>query len=104
MRGLPVVRILIVLCSSVATAQKQTRAGLWYFLAVGNHDLTTMPIGDVNREAGLRNTLAANANLYPPEDSLRRLRGYATFAFGYGNTFFLAFDSNIASDQTQLAW
>ena len=88
----------------VPIVEKLTRAGLWYFLAVGNHDLTTMPIGDVNREAGLRNTFAANANLYPPEDSPRRLKGYPTFAFGYGNTFFIAFDSNIASDETQLAW
>jgi hypothetical protein len=63
-----------------------------------------MPIGDVNREAGLRNTFAANANLYPPEDSPRRLKGYPTYSFGYGNTFFIAFDSNIASDETQLAW
>jgi len=83
--------------------EKLTRAGLWYFLAVGNHDTTTMPIGDPNREAGLRNALAASAKLIPTDDS-RRLKGYPTYSFGYGNTFFIAFDSNIAADQTQLAW
>jgi len=84
--------------------EKLTRAGLWYFLAVGNHDTSTMPIGDPTREAGLRNVLAANARLMPPDDSPRRLKGYPTYAFGYGNTFFIAIDSNIASDRTQLEW
>ena len=27
--------------------------------------------------------------------------GYPTYAFGYGNTFVLAFDSNIAADSVQ---
>jgi hypothetical protein len=34
----------------------------------------------------------------------RRLAGYPTFAFGYGNTFVIGFDSNIAEDSTQYAW
>ncbi|HYM22463.1 MAG TPA: metallophosphoesterase [Vicinamibacterales bacterium] len=88
----------------IPIAEKLTRAGLWYFFTVGNHDTTTMPIGDPNREAGLRNALAANAKLIPPDDSPRRLKGYPTYAFGYGNTFLIAFDSNVASDPTQLAW
>jgi hypothetical protein len=32
------------------------------------------------------------------------LNGYPTYAFGYGNTFFLAFDSNIADDSAQAVW
>lgn len=84
--------------------EKLTGANLPYFFAVGNHDVTGMPPGDPNRELGLRNALAAMAKLIPPEGSPRRLNGYATYAFGYGNTFFIALDSNIASDATQLAW
>ena len=44
------------------------------------------------------------SKLIPPEGSPRRLSGYPTYAFGYGNAFFIAFDSNIASDPIQLAW
>jgi hypothetical protein len=88
----------------VPIIEKLTRAGYWYFFAVGNHDTSTMPIGDPTREAGLRNTLAANAKLFPPDDSPRRLKGYPTYAFGYGNTFVIAFDSNIASDRPQFDW
>jgi hypothetical protein len=40
----------------------------------------------------------------PAEGSPRRLSGYPTYAFGYGNAFFIALDSNIASDPIQLAW
>src|SRR5262249_47362543 len=40
----------------------------------------------------------------PPEGSPRRLAGYATYAFGYGNLFALVLDSNIPSDPLQLAW
>jgi hypothetical protein len=32
------------------------------------------------------------------------LSGYPTYAFGYGNAFFIALDSNIASDAIQFAW
>jgi hypothetical protein len=52
----------------------------------------------------LQNTLAAMSKLIPPEGSLRRLNGYPTYAFGYGNLFAIAIDSNIASDVTQLEW
>jgi hypothetical protein len=79
-------------------------ANVPYFFSVGNHDVTTMPPGDPGRALGLHNTLTAMSKLIPPEGSLRRLSGYPTYAFGFGNAFFIAFDSNIASDATQLAW
>ena len=81
-----------------------TQGGLPFFFAPGNHDLTTRPAGDPQREHGLRNTLAAMARLMPPDHSPRRLDGYATFSFGYGNAFFVLFDSNIAGDRTQFEW
>jgi hypothetical protein len=79
-------------------------ANLPYFFAVGNHDVSGMPAGDRSREQGIHNTLMAMAKLFPPEGSPRRLNGYATYSFGYGNAFFLMIDSNIASDSFQLAW
>jgi hypothetical protein len=79
-------------------------ANLPYFFAVGNHDVTGMPPGDPGRALGLHNTLTAMSKLIPPEGSPRRLSGYATYAFGYGNAFFIALDSNIASDAIQFAW
>lgn len=81
-----------------------SKADLPYFFSVGNHDVGGRPAGDPDREAGLRNSLAAMANLIPAEDSPRRLNGYFTYAFGYGNTFVVAFDSNIASDPLQFTW
>lgn len=75
-----------------------------YFLAVGNHDVTGRPIDDPQRQPGLRNTLAAMSKIYPPDGSPRRLDGYPTFAFGYGNVFVLCLDSNIAVDRPQLEW
>jgi hypothetical protein len=80
-------------------------ANVPYFLAVGNHDVgaSTSP-ADTARQRGLKNYLAANAKLIPPEGSPRRLSGYPTYAFGYGNTFVLLFDSIIASDTTQYEW
>jgi 3',5'-cyclic AMP phosphodiesterase CpdA len=76
-----------------------------YFLTVGNHDVTSASvIASPERVLGLCNYFAANAKLIPPEGSLHRLNGYPDFAFGFGNTFFLAFDSNIADDETQYAW
>ncbi len=79
--------------------------GVPYFLAVGNHDVngSANPL-DPRRIDGLHNYYATNANLIPPEGSPRRLKGYPTYAFGYGNTFFVAFDSNIPDDTVQLAW
>jgi hypothetical protein len=79
-------------------------ANLPYFFSVGNHDVTSMPAGDPGRALGLHNTLTAMSKLMPPEGSPRRLSGYPTYAFGYGNAFFIAFDSNIAGDIVQLAW
>lgn len=91
--------------SYVPIIERLTRqAGLPFFFAPGNHDVTTRPPGDPDREHGVRNTLAAMANLMPPDGSPRRLDGYATFSFGYGNSFFIVLDSQIATDAKQLAW
>jgi hypothetical protein len=85
--------------------ERLTRTGnVPYFFAVGNHDVTTMPPGDPSRALGLHNTLTVMSRLIPPEGSPRRLNGYPTYAFGYGNVFAIAIDSNIAADALQLAW
>lgn len=79
--------------------------GVPYFLAPGNHDVTSA--SDLNapgRREGLRNYLSAMAKLIPADGATRRLAGYPTYAFAYGNTFVLAIDSNIADDSTQFAW
>ncbi len=82
-----------------------TEGGVPYFLAPGNHDVTgATEFSAPGRQAGLRNYLEATAQLIPPVGATRRLAGYPSFAIGYGNTFVLAFDSNIAADSTQLAW
>lgn len=82
-----------------------TEGGVPYFLSVGNHDVgTSTDLADPRRIAGLRNYFSANAALLPPEGSPRRLTGYPTFAFGYGNSFFIAVDSHIADDSVQLGW
>ncbi len=79
--------------------------GVPYFLAPGNHDVTAAgEITSTNRSKGLVNYLAAMAQLIPPDASVRRLDDYPTFAFGYGNSFFLALDSNIAGDPHQYLW
>src|SRR5262252_4665155 len=76
--------------------------GVPYFLAPGNHDVSSATTrDDPRRQPGLKNFLSANAELIPPEGSPRRLAGYPTFSFGYGHTFFIAFDSNIAGDEKQ---
>jgi len=76
-----------------------------YFLSVGNHDVgSATDLADPRRVQGLRNYFAANARLIPPEGSPRRLNGYPTYSFGFGNTFFIAFDSAIPDDETQFAW
>jgi Calcineurin-like phosphoesterase len=85
--------------------ERLTRGGgLPYFFAVGNHDVGGQPVGDPDRERGLRSVMAAMSKVWPPEGSPRRLDGYPTFAFGYGHMFFIAFDSNIAADPVQLGW
>jgi len=78
--------------------------GVPYFLSVGNHDVgNSTDLLDLRRQAGLRNYFAANARLLPAQGA-RRLEGYPTFAFGYGNTYVMAVDSHIPDDSTQLAW
>jgi len=74
-----------------------TEGGVSYFLVPGNHEATTTP-------AGLRNYLDAVSALIPQEGSPRRMPGYATYSFGYGNTFVLALDANIAGDEKQYQW
>lgn len=82
-----------------------TEGGVPYFLAPGNHDVTSAAdLNNAGRQTGLRNYLQAVAQLIPVDGAARRLNGYPTYAFGYGNTFVLAFDSNIANDSTQYAW
>jgi 3',5'-cyclic AMP phosphodiesterase CpdA len=76
-----------------------------YFFAAGNHDVTsTMDLANAGRKTGLENLFDANRNLLPADGSPRRLAGYPTYAFGFGNTFVLALDSNIPNDDTQFAW
>jgi len=74
-----------------------TEGGVPYFLVPGNHEATTT-------EPGMRNYLDAVSTLIPPETSPRRLKGYATYSFAYGNTFVIALDANIADDQKQYEW
>jgi hypothetical protein len=79
--------------------------GVHYFLAPGNHDVTSAPLhDDPQRQIGLKNFYAANAELIPPNGSPRRMTDYPVFSFGYGNSFFIAFDSNIAGDEKQFEW
>ena len=82
-----------------------TNGGVPYFLAPGNHDVTSAAeIYSTNRAVGLRNYLGAVQDLIPMNGNLRRLAGYPSYAFAYGNSFFLALDSNIASDAKQYYW
>jgi hypothetical protein len=91
--------------SYVPVVNRLTDAGIPYFLAVGNHDVRNSPnLADTDRVRGLKNYLAANKNLIPPDGSPRRLSGYPTYSFIYGNTFVLLFDSIIAADSTQFNW
>lgn len=79
-------------------------AGLPYFLAPGNHDVTgSRDLGSPQRQLGLANFMQATSRLRERGDS-HWLEGYPTFAFGYGNTFVLGLDSNIADDSVQLTW
>jgi hypothetical protein len=79
--------------------------GVPYFLAVGNHDAApSSNPASTRRVDGLHNYFATNAKLIPAEGSPRRLKGYAAYSFGYGNTFFIAFDSNIPDDTVQFNW
>jgi len=79
--------------------------GVPYLLSVGNHDVSpATDLRDPRRVDGLHNYFAANVNLIPAEGSGHRLAGYPAYSFGYGNTFFIAFDSDIPDDTVQLAW
>jgi len=79
--------------------------GAPFFMAPGNHDVTSAPTVDPpDRRVGVRNFLDAMSALMPADGSPRRLAGYPVYAFGYGNTFVLALDSNIAGDEKQFAW
>ena len=92
--------------SFVSLINRLTReGGVPYFLAPGNHDVTTAPSQDApNRQAGLKNYLDAMSQLIPPDGASRRLSGYPTYAIGYGNTFIIGIDSNIAADDQQFTW
>lgn len=74
-----------------------TQGNVPYFLVPGNHEATDTDIG-------LRNYLDAVSALIPPAGSLHRLPGYATYTLGYGNTFVVALDTNIADDRKQYDW
>ena len=74
-----------------------TEGNVPYFLVPGNHERTTT-------EVGMRNYLDAVRDLIPDDDSPRRLKGTATFSFGYGNTFVVALDANLPADEKQYQW
>jgi len=68
-----------------------------YFLAPGNHDVSSATTADdPKRQTPLKNYFDAVAAVIPPAGSPHRLSGYPTYSFGYGNTFVLGFDANIA--------
>jgi len=82
-----------------------TEGGIPYFLVPGNHEVTGALIAEApERQPGLRNYLDAVSVLIPRDGSPRRLSGYPSYAFGYGNTFVLGLDSNIAGDEAQYQW
>jgi len=74
-----------------------TEGNIPFYLVVGNHERADTP-------QGLRNYLAAVANLIPPEGSPRRMPGGTAFSLGYGNTFVIALDADIAGDESQFQW
>ena len=76
-----------------------------YFLAPGNHDVSSATTQDApERQAPLKNYFDALSALIPPDGSPHRLSGYPTYTFGYGNTFVVGFDANIAADEKQFQW
>jgi Calcineurin-like phosphoesterase len=82
-----------------------TEGGVPYFLAPGNHDVSSATAADApERHTPLRNYFDAVSALIPADGSPRRLSGYPTYAFGYGNTLMLGFDANIAGDEKQFQW
>jgi hypothetical protein len=92
--------------SFIPLINRLTQAGgIPYFAAVGNHEVgggrDTL---DARRADGLRNWFATNARLIPPDGSARRLARHPDYAFGFGNTFFITFDSDIPEDTVQFTW
>jgi hypothetical protein len=82
-----------------------TEGGVSYFLAPGNHDVSHEATVDApGRQQPLKNYLDALSALIPPDGSPHRLARYPVFSFGYGNTFVIGFDANIAGDQKQFEW
>jgi hypothetical protein len=82
-----------------------TEGGVSYFLAPGNHDVSHAATMDApERKEPLKNYFEAVSALIPPDGSPHRLARYPVFSFGYGNTFVIGFDANIAGDQKQFAW
>ena len=80
-------------------------AGLPFFPSPGNHDVAhTSSRSAPERLVALRNYYGAFRALIPPEGTPRRLNGYPTYAFGYGNTFLIGWDSNILGDTVQYDW
>jgi 3',5'-cyclic AMP phosphodiesterase CpdA len=81
------------------------QGGVPYFMIPGNHDVSSATTADApQRQVGLRNFLDAVQALIPPDGSPRRLAGYPTYSFGYGNTFVVGFDSDIVNDDKQYLW
>lgn len=86
-------------------ARLTTEGNVPVFAAPGNHDAAhTMDRDAPDRQHALGHFFAAFDAFIPPDGSPRRLAGYPTYAVGYGNTFILAMDSNIADDSTQYVW
>jgi hypothetical protein len=82
-----------------------TEAGVPYFLAPGNHDVSSAATADApERQTPLKNYLDAVSALIPHDGSPHRLSGYPTYSFGYGNTFVVGFDADIAGDEKQFQW
>jgi hypothetical protein len=82
------------------------QANVPYFLIPGNHDVCGLIVNCIPaiRQEGLKNYFALMAQIIPPDSSPRRLAGYPTFSFGYGNTFVIGIDSDISSDDKQFNW
>ncbi len=76
-----------------------------YFFVPGNHDVSSGSLSEARmRQSRFHNVLDAFQQQIPPEGSLRRLAGYPTYSFGYGNTFVIGFDSVNAGDDNQYLW
>ena len=76
-----------------------------YFLVPGNHDVTSALTPDSpERTIGLRNYYDAVSALIPRDGSPRRLSGQPAYSFGYGNTFVVTLDANVAGDEKQFQW